>query len=156
MAGHSNILPDHLSWFYEHLHNLATASSVVNVALYVTSEGSTANQDGSVPAMTESAEMQIVIENPLPEDDIWETDTTRGLLGGSANKGVEHIANVEYRRMNVESILHDAMQAVEGHQRVLIVTCGPKSLMDTVRDCADRSRRTSDCRIDVHCEDFNG
>lgn len=68
----------------------------------------------------------------------------------------EQAANVTFGKMNARTVILEAMQGVGNNQRVLFAACGPKALMDAVRDSADIYRIEHGYRIDVHCEDFGG
>ncbi|WYZ44775.1 hypothetical protein EsH8_VIII_000091 [Colletotrichum jinshuiense] len=144
---------EHLSWFYGHLHNVSKVGSAVNVTVYVTS-------DETMATPIES-EIQKGIESGLLSQrggfnygTTSETASTERLLTGTASDAVERTFNLNFTRMDVNVVIGETMGAVESCQRVLMVACGPESLMDAVKDSADIWRHKRSLGIDVHYEDF--
>lgn len=156
-----NNASEQLSWNSEHLHNLTRLGSKVNVTLYVTGEDPISSTTNTKQALTGSEEIQGEMESALSTrstlnyEEISETGDVQGLRSEVACKVVEHVANVRYKKMRTESVIREAMQEVGSHQRALIAACGPKSLMDAVRDSVDSCRSKPGHTVDVHCEDFS-
>lgn len=88
----------------------------------------------------------------LDYETISGTDDMDTLL---ANDVTKHGLDLKFTKMNANVIINDVMEATETKQRVLVATCGPKSLMDDVRDSVFRWQEKPGVRIDVHSEDFN-
>lgn len=133
----------------------------MNVTLYVTSEDSLSSATTAEQALTGSGEIQGEMESALSTrsisnyEEISETGDVQGLLSEAVCKVVKHVANVRYKKMRTETVIREALQEVGSHQRALIAACGPKSLMDAVRDSGDSCRSKLGHRVDVHCEDFS-
>lgn len=68
----------------------------------------------------------------------------------------DQAAIVKFEKMSARDVIAEAMQGVRKAHRVFLAACGPKSLMDVVRDSADTYKSGNGYRIDVHCEDFGG
>ncbi|KAH7311537.1 hypothetical protein B0I35DRAFT_488926 [Stachybotrys elegans] len=115
----------HLTWFSEHIYNLAKTAPTVNIIVFITSEDGTGSD----------------ILHGFPQSNAW--DGIRGLI------------TVKHEKMNADKVILDSMQAVEKHQQVLVAACGPSSLMDAVKDSAHSWRTRGSCGLDVHCEDFD-
>jgi hypothetical protein len=132
----------------------------VNVSLYVTSEEAIATLNKEMGTVAGSGDIRSVLKSILAERNtnnhgyVCETDVSEGKLDGEVCSDVESMVNFEYKRMSVDTVIWEAMQAVQSHQRVLVAACGPKPLIDAVRESADRCRRKTGHRIDVHCEGF--
>ncbi|KAH6970943.1 ferric reductase NAD binding domain-containing protein [Ilyonectria sp. MPI-CAGE-AT-0026] len=152
---------EQLSWYSEHLHNLTRLGSNVNVTLYVTSEDLLSSATSAEQSLTGSEEIHGEMETALSTrsisnyEEISETGNVQGLLSEAACKVVERVANVRYKKMRTETVIREGMQEVGSHQRALIAACGPKSLMDAVRDSGDSCRSKLGHWVDVHCEDFS-
>lgn len=123
---------------------MASAGSIVNLKLYVTSEKPIADSDSDAGITDGLGKIQSILR-----DDI------RRQHSGSVYKAAENTISFDYNKMNTEAEIWEALQTVEDHRRVLVATCGPKSLMDAVRDSAQDYQSKLSCRIDVHCEDFS-
>ncbi|KAI1614880.1 ferric reductase NAD binding domain-containing protein [Exophiala viscosa] len=147
---------EHLSWFSEHLHNLERAGSSMKVRLYITSEESSTSPENAsyLNSGLEDIQRLLPVDDAFADEDMLKTGIMHPLLSGKAQKGLEHIINVKYGKMSTERVICEAMQGVEGHHRVLVVACGPTSLLDAVRDSVDHCEDKSGYSIDVHCEDF--
>ena len=130
----------------------------INVTLYVTNdESATTDVEDTVRGATSCVEARNGMEIGWPKrpsilhEHLVETDD----LQVPTSKIVELADNVQYTRMNTDTVIQESMQKIGSHQRVLIATCGPKSLMDAVRDSVDICRMDPSSRVDLHCEDFS-
>lgn len=94
----------------------------------------------------------------LPDAPKYEGDEEGGeqepLLGGTAPQSAAENLNVEYGKLDIETVVSDAVLSTGSDKRILLATCGPKTLMDAVRDSVDMHCRKTSSSIDVHCEDF--
>lgn len=61
-----------------------------------------------------------------------------------------------FEKLDVDGTIRKASQALGSHDRVLVLSCGPKSLMEAVQDSVTKWQKKRNIRIDVHCEDFGG
>jgi NAD(P)H-flavin reductase len=131
-----------LVWFAKHLKTLTSPGSAVKVTVYITN----AQPDEDI---------FVLPDVPKSEED-GEDNEEEPLLRSSTSQSVEDAAslNIEYRKLDVETAISDAVLSANGNQRILISTCGPKTLMDAVRDSVDMHCRKTSNSIDVHCEDF--
>lgn len=77
-----------------------------------------------------------------------------GLLTNTTTNEIEDAFNIRFEKVHVEQEIGVALEGVATEQRVLVATCGPESLMDDVRDAADRWRNSRGLRIDIHFENF--
>lgn len=69
--------------------------------------------------------------------------------------GANYLGQVTWEKMDVESVVREAAQAAEAHQRILVATCGPKALTHAVKDAVERLWDQTHLRVDVHSEDFS-
>ncbi|KAF5021915.1 hypothetical protein F66182_6063 [Fusarium sp. NRRL 66182] len=151
---------EHLSWFRDHLHNLTKAGIDLSLTIYVT------NEPWPSPNSTIRAACETEATSPCVETRLLSTEeacrygTISGvgdmdrLLGEAACDIAQQNPKIRFEKMAIHSVLNEALVNVVFHQRVLIATCGPKSLMDDVGDFADRWQNKADASVDVHCEDF--
>ncbi|RMJ17588.1 hypothetical protein BHE90_015319 [Fusarium euwallaceae] len=139
---------EHLSWFDESLRALTSADSTVNVFLHITKEDPGPMGSDGLLGLPEFAAFSL-----KPED-----SEAQPLLARTASKGCQPAlkASIVYKRMNPQTVVQNALSNMRSDEQILICVCGPKSLMDrvreTVEDCGDDSNPT----IDIHCEDFEG
>ncbi|WZH49526.1 ferric reductase NAD binding domain-containing protein [Fusarium acuminatum] len=68
----------------------------------------------------------------------------------------EQTLDLNFEKVNIDVIISESLKIAGRHQRVLVASCGPKSLMDDVVDSAHKWQNKRGLRIDVHCEDFDG
>lgn len=133
----------------------------MNVTLYVTSEDLLSSATHAEQVLAGSEEVQGEMESALSTrsmsnyEELSETGDLQRLLSEASCKAVEHLTNARYMKMRAETVIREAMQEVGSHQRALIAACGPKSLMDAVRDSGDSCRSKLGHWLDVHCEDFS-
>lgn len=57
--------------------------------------------------------------------------------------------------MGTSRIFDEALKGTTTHGRVIIATCGPKTLMNDVRVSAEAWRDGRNLSIDVHCKGFD-
>lgn len=88
----------------------------------------------------------------------YETLSNMGNLYGLTDHptGDEPKCNPLFEKLDVDRTVGNGARAPGSHQRVLVLSCGPKSLMDAVQDSASKWQEKRDIRIDVHCENFGG
>ncbi|KAI3546150.1 ferric reductase like transmembrane component [Colletotrichum filicis] len=61
---------------------------------------------------------------------------------------------VHYGRPDVAKIIQNAIDETPSGERVLVMGCGPESLMTQVRNTTARCIRTSGPAVELHCEQF--
>ncbi|RSL59537.1 hypothetical protein CEP54_007254 [Fusarium duplospermum] len=139
---------EHLSWFGESLRVLASADSTVNMFLHITKEEPGPLGSNGLLVLPEFAELGVKSED----------SEAQPLLSKTASKGNLPVlkASLVYARMNPQTVIQDAMFNMGSDERILICVCGPKSLMDRVKETVKHCWDDSNPRIDIHCEDFGG
>lgn len=67
-----------------------------------------------------------------------------------------HINNIpiHYGRPDVSKIITKAIEETPANQRVLVMGCGPATLMTQVRNTTASHIRTSGPAVELHCEQF--
>lgn len=146
----TNYVTEHVSWFRDHLLNLGEFGPNVNISIFVTNQPSAGSNNAAQMNGTESP---LLSGGEIVDyETISGTDDMESLL---ANDVTKHGLDLKFTNMNVNVIINDVMEATETKHRVLVATCGPKSLMDDVRDSVFRWQDKEEVRIDLHSEDFN-
>ncbi|KAF5253902.1 hypothetical protein FANTH_1227 [Fusarium anthophilum] len=145
---------EQLSWFRRHLGNIAESTFPISVKIYVTSERSA--YDAVVPdtgfqVYSCGAELDVLLR-----DDAFHYETISEMGNVRELTSDEPKCNPLFEKLDVDSTVGDGVGAPGSHQRVLLLTCGPKSLMDAVQDSASKWQKKRNIIIDVHSEDFSG
>ncbi|KAF4462897.1 Ferric reductase transmembrane component 5 [Fusarium albosuccineum] len=152
---------EHLSWFQHHLHSLTRARFTLNLTIYVTDE-----QPGSRLGVTnytanEPQQFQEEVENgPLLREDVsnYETISEMGDMGGvvpGATNDLGQIPNLRFEKLDITTEISRALDTSRRHQSVLLMSCGPTSLMDAVEELANKWQSKRGVIIDVHREGFS-
>ncbi|KAF5680206.1 ferric-chelate reductase [Fusarium circinatum] len=145
---------EQLSWFRRHLSNIAESAFPISVKVYVTGERSAYDavvQGTDSQASPCGAELEVLLrEDAFHYETISEMGNVRELTTD------EPKCNPLFEKLDVDSTVGDGVGAPGSHQRVLLLTCGPKSLMDAVQDSASKWQKKQNIIIDVHSEDFGG
>lgn len=134
----------------------------MNVQLYVTSHETVASQTNGAQAENDSGKKQTTSINyvakgeGLNDENGFGNGERQWLLGETTPETTKHVADLRNEKMKVEKVIREAVETVGKYQRVLVAACGPQSLMDAVRDSADRYRKDAGYMMDVHCESFGG
>ncbi|KAI3576560.1 hypothetical protein IWW34DRAFT_668043 [Fusarium oxysporum f. sp. albedinis] len=147
---------EQLNWFRRHLCNIAESAYPISLNIYVTGERSAC---GSVADDTDSqsspcgAEREVLLrENAFDYETISEMGDACGLTDQTI--GDEPKCNPLLEKLDVDGTISRVVGASGSHHRVLLLSCGPKSLMDAAQDSASKWQMKRNIRIDVHCEDF--
>lgn len=61
---------------------------------------------------------------------------------------------VMYGRPDVASLIHGAVDGVSSDKRVLVMGCGPRSLISTVRNVTAECITSDGPGVELHCEQF--
>ena len=61
---------------------------------------------------------------------------------------------VSYGRPDVMKIIHNAIDKASNSQRILVLCCGPNSLMTQVRGAVVERLRSAGPELELHCEGF--
>ncbi|KLP11974.1 related to ferric-chelate reductase [Fusarium fujikuroi] len=149
---------EHLSWFRRHLRNISESAYPISSKVYVTGERAacgSVHDDTNTQASPCGAEMEVLLrEDPFHYETLSEMGNVCGLTGHTT--GDEPKCNPLFEKLDVDRTIGSGVGASGSYQRVLILSCGPKSLMDAVQDSSSKWQEKRDIRIDVHCEDFGG
>lgn len=68
---------------------------------------------------------------------------------------IPHDFSIAFEKMKIDEVVEMALEGTGTHEHILVATCGPTSLMDTVKSSAEFWRDRKGLHIDVHSEDFN-
>ncbi|KAF5543479.1 ferric-chelate reductase [Fusarium mexicanum] len=145
---------EQLSWFRRHLSNMEESEYPISINLYVTggrctSDAVVQNTDSQVSPC--EAESDVLLrEDALHYETISEMGNARELPTN------EPKGDPFFEKLDVERATGEGVGACASHQRVLILSCGPKSLMDSVQDSATKWQKKRNVIIDVHSEGFGG
>ncbi|EFQ28336.1 ferric reductase like transmembrane component [Colletotrichum graminicola] len=171
-----------LEWFAHHLSTINDALSS-SVLLYVTrpissSESYVTTEDRSRSATISSQESSPItpdsekfdVENSTPRqppkvvtraisDSEKSGSESDSPLPGSPmqkNGAPTHINTIpiNYGRADVSAIIRTTINDATPNQRVLVMGCGPESLMTQVRNTTASCIRTSGPAVELHCEQF--
>ncbi|SCV39814.1 related to ferric-chelate reductase [Fusarium fujikuroi] len=149
---------EQLSWFRRHLGNLTESPYPINLRIYVTGERSASGSlrdDIDTPESSWGTEREILLREDASD---YETISAMDDLCVSACGAVDNELKSSsfFEKLDVDGTIRKAAQASGSHDRVLVLSCGPKSLMEAVQDSVSKWQKKKNIRIDVHCEDFGG
>ncbi|KAM0413639.1 hypothetical protein ACHAPD_006877 [Fusarium lateritium] len=155
----SHTLLEQLNWFRRHLVNIAEAEHPPSFKVYVTGEQLGSNSAATICTASERQHFLGETESEALLREVrfnYDTISPMGDICGLLHQTTsEHILNVIFEKLNVNKVISKALGTAGCHQRVLVVSCGPKSLMCAVVESADKWQNTRGLRIDVHCEAFD-
>ncbi|KAF9876777.1 hypothetical protein CkaCkLH20_05623 [Colletotrichum karsti] len=150
---------EHLAWFQNHLQRLRRASPTAAIRLHITDEKSKTDSDTAPTAAPESQHHRntpttglLSEAGTLNYETVSELGNAESLLSEASLCIDEQLFDLRYERMDVQEVVADAMRTVEDHDRVLIATCGPESLMDAQYD-EGRARELIPA-LNTHLEDL--
>jgi hypothetical protein len=130
--------------------------------IYITNEAAASSPDEVVRTALEASRVSNSMETALlSKKDSMSYETISELLDMEMcldgvttdnGEGIDGVARFHYMKMRPENDIGQILDEARHTDRVLVAACGPKSLMDAVRDSVDtwRGRRS----IDLHCESF--
>ncbi|KAF5702011.1 ferric-chelate reductase [Fusarium globosum] len=130
---------EQLSWFRRHLGNLTESPYPINLKIYVTGERSTSGSlrdDIDTPESSWGTERETLLREDAFD---YETISAMDDLCVSACGGVDNELKSSsfFEKLDVDGTIRKAAQASGSHDRVLVLSCGPKSLMEAVQDSLD-------------------
>ncbi|KAF5563622.1 ferric-chelate reductase [Fusarium phyllophilum] len=129
---------EQLSWFHRHLSNIANSEYPISVNVYVTGEESASGSvadDSDTQESSGGAESETLLrENAFDYESISEIDYLCGSIRGATDDELK--SSPLFEKMDVDGTIRTAIEATGSHDRVLVLSCGPKSLMDAVQDSA--------------------
>ncbi|KAF4973679.1 hypothetical protein FSARC_68 [Fusarium sarcochroum] len=152
---------EQLNWFRRHLLNITKAGHPLSLKVYVTGEQPGSSSAATTPTVTECEHSIDELESEaLLREEAFNYDTISPMsdIGGLFHRtsADEQTANLMFEKLDNDIVIGEALGKAGYHQRVLVATCGPKSLMDAVEDSAGKWQNKRGLRIDIHCEDFDG
>ncbi|KAF6819554.1 ferric reductase transmembrane component 5 [Colletotrichum sojae] len=171
-----------LEWFANHLATLRHALNA-NVELYVTrpqghssqessqadttdrSRSGTVSSDASAPVTAASEKFDAKIQQPPkvltrsvsdPEKSGTDSELASPVSPVQQVELTPHIHGIpiRYGRPDVAKIIRQAIDETPADQRVLVMGCGPETLMTEVRNTTASCIRTSGPAVELHCEQF--
>ncbi|KAG7409777.1 Ferric reductase transmembrane component 3 [Fusarium oxysporum f. sp. rapae] len=149
---------EQLSWFRRHLCNIADSAYPISLKLYVTGERpaccSVVDDTDSQASLCRAEREVLLREDAVDYETISEMGDVCGL--NRQITGDESKWNPLFERLDVDGTISKFVGGSGSHHRVLLLSCGPKSLMDAVQDSASKWQMKRNIRIDVHNEDFGG
>ncbi|KAF5577147.1 ferric-chelate reductase [Fusarium pseudoanthophilum] len=127
---------DQLSWFHRHLRNIADSGYPIGVKVYVTGERSASGSvhDDSDPFISPcGGERGILLrENAFDYQTISEIEDLCGPIRGATEDELK--CGPFFEKLDAYETIRTAIEASTSHDRVLVLSCGPKSLMNAVQD----------------------
>ncbi|KAF7561286.1 hypothetical protein G7046_g2853 [Stylonectria norvegica] len=158
------------SWFGEHLKTLQSDSHI-SVQVYVTRRESSAMATAKTSSTPETSSRSLsIISDPekiemhkltIPPNsgsvDLEKMSPTS--LDDSPSSPTSSInpfptAIVAYKRPDVPQLIRTAVEKTSKDERVLIMGCGPESLMTAVRNTTVDCIRRDGPSVELHCEQF--
>lgn len=157
-----------LTWFSQHIKTLE-ADKRVSIRLYITrpptlevvpltpTEGASEKKHSETATITKDPEKEL----RLRSETHFSSDSEKGPQSDgdvpSPMDGMDtHIENVPiiYQRPEIQAIIRTEIDETPVNKRVLVMGCGPDSLMRAVRDTSADCIRTQGPAVEVHCEQF--
>ncbi|KAF5648566.1 ferric-chelate reductase [Fusarium sp. NRRL 52700] len=139
---------EQLSWFRRHLGNIVGSVFSISIKIYVTGEWSACDavvQDTNSQASPCGAEMEVLLrDGTFHYETISEIDNVHVLTSD------EPKCNPLFEKLDVDKTVCNGVGASGSHQRVLLLSCGPTSLMDAVQDSASKWQKKRNVRVDIH------
>jgi hypothetical protein len=131
------------------------------VKVYVTDEQSRGSPAAITPTATACQQVtgEVESEGLLRDNALnYGTASEMGDIDGIFQQTTsdEQTSDLNFEKVDIDVVISKSLEVAGRHQRVLVASCGPKSLMDDVVDSAHKWQNKRGLRIDVHCEDFDG
>ncbi|KAH7266621.1 ferric reductase NAD binding domain-containing protein [Fusarium solani] len=160
----------YLTWFSDHLETLRSDRRI-SVKVYVTRVSateidtekppSTANSSSNCTFVDSDPEKEALPRLTIPrlsadiEKDGFSspTESPASLSDDSTIEFPSEIP-VMYGRPDVASLIHGAVDGVSSDKRVLVMGCGPRSLISTVRNVTAECITSDGPGVELHCEQF--
>ena len=135
----------HLTWYQDHLDVIRTHAhtSKVSLTLHVTREGISGTESPTIGQDLEESFLDDDGEKALSSDAEKPVPTTT------------HDAHpAKLGRPEISELISTSVARARPEQRVLVVACGPLTLMRDVRRAVGASLSPSGPGIELHCEQF--
>jgi hypothetical protein len=157
----THTLLEHLNWFRHHLLNITKAGYPLSVKVHVTDEQPRGSSAAKPPTATVCQRVigEVESEGLLRDNALnYGTASEMGDVGELFQQTTsdEQTFDLNFEKVNIDVVISESLKVAGRHQRVLVASCGPKSLMDDVVDSAHKWQNKRGLTIDVHCENFDG
>ncbi|KAH7149701.1 ferric reductase NAD binding domain-containing protein [Dactylonectria estremocensis] len=167
----------YLTWFSEHL-KILKGDPRVSVHVYVTRSSMSEGPGEKPPSSSESSSgssSQSTSPTPDPEKPYVSrlsiplptatTDMEKSGVASPVESPTSPISPLDaagpgsdfsiiYRRPNVAALIRAGIEGVPSDKRVLVMGCGPQTLMTTVRNATAEFVRPDSAGVELHCEQF--
>ncbi|KAM0212779.1 hypothetical protein ACHAQD_009640 [Fusarium lateritium] len=152
----------YLTWFAKHLETLHHDRRV-STKIYVTRASAADAVPQRQPSSSRSTSSSTSVEPDL-EKDIFPLDTARLPLDTRKHEISQPIAPAEHSlpggtniyigRPDVDLLVKELMESTPSNKRVLIMGCGPKTLMSTVQNATSDCIMDNGAGVELHLEQF--
>ncbi|KAH8694383.1 ferric reductase like transmembrane component [Ilyonectria robusta] len=139
-----------LEWFSPHLNNVANAQGF-KVSIHITGQ----TELRKLPRSQEVQESSNSSTGALVLEDLADETSNSDLSHQKTSQ--QHLAHglpVHYGRPMVHDLVAQAVDGMSFSQSVLVMGCGPSSLLEEVRRCTTSRMVTWGPQVSLHCEQF--
>ncbi|KAM0341393.1 hypothetical protein ACHAPU_010036 [Fusarium lateritium] len=153
----------YLAWFSEHLETLHHDRRV-STKIYVTRASETDIVPQRQPSTSRSTSSSTSIDPDREKDILPGPNATRSSLDNRQHKITPTISPAEslpsggttvyLGRPDVVSLIKELVESTPSHKRVLVMGCGPKTLMSTVQNATSDCVMDNGAGIELHLEQF--
>ncbi|TDZ41204.1 Ferric/cupric reductase transmembrane component 2 [Colletotrichum trifolii] len=162
---------ENLEWFADHIQHLSQHETGLNMILHVTRQNREEIQEketleqppplSSEPSFKTSPSKSVVKEDFQASLAVVNNSQTISAAMSQESVGddvgaasIGDFCNIKHERLDVKRVLDQATEDSAPGQRVLVASCGPKSLVDIVQSSVAWQISSRDVSIDIHCENF--
>lgn len=135
-----------LSWYQSNLDSIKRHAhyAKLDLTLHITrEEAPSAEAEEEVTTTTFSKDIEKDLEK-----------TVSYSLENGVRTINEHFHRTRYGRPEIRETIQEAIARAAPEERVLVVGCGPTSLMKAVRHAVGASIRPGGAGVELHCEQF--
>ncbi|KAF5586599.1 ferric-chelate reductase [Fusarium pseudoanthophilum] len=155
-----DMLQTYLTWFAEHIETLRQDHRVLT-KIYVTRASETEIAPRRQLSSGSHASSSSTFVEPDPEKDgLSQVDTTRLSLDIEKNEGLPVAINTSLGdvfhvgRPDVASLVKELIESTPSDKRVLVMGCGPRTLMSAVQNAAADCIVENRAGVELHLEQF--
>jgi hypothetical protein len=153
----------YFTWFSKHLETLHHDRRV-STKIYVTRASAADAVPQRQPSSSRSTSSSTSVEPDLEKDIFPDLDTARLPLDTekrgiprpitSAEGFLPGGTNIYLRRPDVGFLVKELMESTPSNKRVLVMGCGPKTLMSTVQNATSDCIMDNGAGVELHLEQF--
>ncbi|KAF4964791.1 hypothetical protein FSARC_7325 [Fusarium sarcochroum] len=153
----------YLTWFSQHLETLRKDRRV-SIKIYVTRASAVESLPQRQPSSSSSFSSSTFVEPDLEKEVLPRLTTTRLSLDTEEQEIPSPASSTEdtlpnhigfyFGRPNVASLVKEAVGNISSDGRVLVMGCGPQTLMTTVRNAAADCTMDNGAGVELHLEQF--